>query len=162
MSSRRKKSAPVDPDAAFAAALVAAGGEMLAPTNPYEVMRFRTAYGVGVVYKNAKGKRTWNAEALAAKHHIDSAKGSLAPVAVHGRRKDAATVNRLMIRDGGACFFCRSALDDDVTVEHLVAVAHGGPNHISNLFLAHGACNRRAGHLSAPEKIALRDTWVSA
>lgn len=158
MSSRRKKPS-VDPDAAFAAALVAAGGEMLAPTNPYEVMRFRTVHGVGVVYTNAKGVRTWNAEARAAKAHLDDKKGSLAAVTVHGRRKDAATVNRLMIRDGGDCFFCRGELADDVTVEHLVAVAHGGPNHISNLFLAHADCNRRAGHLSAPEKIALRDQW---
>ena len=135
---------------------------MLAPTNPYEVMRFRTSHGVGVVYKNAKGQRTWNAEALAAKNHIDGSKGSLAPVKTHDRRKRAATYNALLIRDGGACFFCRDPLDDDMTIEHLVALCHGGPNHISNLFLAHGDCNRRAGHLSAPEKIAMRDQWKPA
>lgn len=160
MASRRKKA--FDPDAAFAAALVAAGGEMLAPTNPYEVLRFRTVHGVGVVYTNARGARTWNAGAIAAKDHLDRKAGSLAPVVVHGRRKDAATVNRLMIRDGGDCFFCRGPLADDVTVEHLVSVAHGGPNHISNLFLAHADCNRRAGHLSAPEKIAMRDQWSAS
>ena len=155
----RRTPKAVDRDAAFVAALTAAGGEMLAPTNPYEVMRFRTSQGVGVVYTNAKGQRTWNAQALAAKNHLDQNKGSLAPVRVHDRRKRAATYNALLIRDGGDCFFCRRELGEDMTVEHLVAVAHGGPNHISNLFLAHEACNRRAGHMSAPEKIAMRDQW---
>ena len=156
MADRKKR-----PSATFAAALVEAGGEMLAPTNPYEVMRFRTRYGVGVVYTNKRGGQTWNAEAIKARDHVHARQGSLAPVVVHGRRRDTSTVNRLIIRDGGACFFCGSELADDITVEHLVAIAHGGPNHISNLFLAHAACNQKAGHLSAPEKIAMRDSWRS-
>lgn len=147
-------------DLAFLASVTEAGGEVLAPTNPYEVMRFRTRFGVGVVYENSRGVRNWNSEAKAARQHLSSkANGSLAPVVVHGRRKGAGTVDRLLARDGTSCFFCRQPLLDDITVEHLVAVAHGGPNHISNLFLAHLACNNRAGHLSAPEKIAMRDAW---
>jgi 5-methylcytosine-specific restriction endonuclease McrA len=154
MTDRKKR-----PSATFAAGLVEAGGEMLAPTNPYEMMRFRTRYGVGVVYVNKRGGQTWNAEAIKARDHVTARKGSLAPITIRGRRRDASTVNRLIIRDGGDCFFCGDDLSDDITVEHLVAIAHGGPNHISNLFLAHAACNQRAGHLSAPEKIAMRDTW---
>ena len=146
----------------FRAALVAAGSEMLAPTNPYELLRFRSSYGVGIVYRTKRGRETWNTEAKQARAHIADSKGSLAPVVVQGRRKDAGTVNALLIRDGAQCFFCRQPLGDDVTVEHLVAIAHGGPNHVSNLFLAHGECNRRAGHLSAPEKIAMRDQWEPA
>lgn len=139
--------------AAFQARLMQAGAEILGPTNPYELLRFRTSKGVGVVYTGKRGE-TWNAEALAAREHLDSGKGSLAPVAVKGRRRDKATVEALIKRDGDACFFCGLALNGDVTVEHLVAVAHGGPNHISNLFLAHATCNQAAGHMSAPEKIA--------
>lgn len=136
----------------FQRQIVAAGAEVLGPTNPYEVMRFRTCKGVGVIYSGRRGE-TWNAEAIAAREHLG--KGSLAPVKVSGRRRDTATVNALLTRDGNACFFCGKALDGDITVEHLVAVAHGGPNHISNLFLAHASCNHAAGHLSAPEKVAL-------
>lgn len=95
------------------------------------------------------------ASAAMATEHIKQGKGRLAPVVVRGRRNDAATVKRLLDRDGTGCFFCGSDLDGDVTVEHLVAIAHGGPNHVSNLFLAHAECNQRAGHLSAPEKIGL-------
>jgi 5-methylcytosine-specific restriction endonuclease McrA len=43
------------------------------------------------------------------------------------------------------------------TIEHLVPVAHGGPNHLSNCFLAHKRCNAAAGTLSAAEKVRLRD-----
>lgn len=140
--------------------LVAAGAEMLAPTNPYEVMRFRTRYGVGVIYTNAKARRKENAEATLALTHLREQLGgfkTLAPVPVVARQKYAGSVKRIMERDGHCCFFCGKRLGDDVTVEHLVAIAHGGPNHISNLFLAHGKCNQAAGHLSAPEKIAMRD-----
>lgn len=154
MAAKRKI---VDADAAFCAAITAAGGEVLAPTNPYEVMRFRTRHGVGVVYINGKGVRTWNAEAVKAKAHLADSRGTLAPIPLCGRRSNAANVKRILERDGGNCFFCRIELGADITVEHLVAIAHGGPNHISNPFLAHADCNLRAGHLSAPEKIAIRD-----
>lgn len=142
------------PLAAFRKRLEEAGAEILAPTNPYEVLRFRSSKGVGVVYKGKRGE-TWNAEALAARDHLDARAGSLAPVAVKGRRRDKATVGSLLVRDGDACLFCGKPLDGDITVEHLVAIAHGGPNHVSNLFLAHAACNQAAGHMSAPEKVAL-------
>lgn len=142
-------------DKKFLAAVVAAGGEVLAPTNPYEVMRFKTKHGVGVVYEGRRG-RSWNAEAKVVREHLShGGKGSLAPVEVRGRRTGKGTVNRLLDRDGARCLFCGSDLGDDITVEHLVPVAHGGPNHISNLFLAHAECNRAAGHLSAPEKVAI-------
>lgn len=139
-------------------AIVAAGGERLSPTNPYEVARFRTLYGVGIIYQNAKGKRTWSPEADKAKEHIKAGKGSLAPVAVVNRAGQAqrrSAVLRILDRDGGDCFFCGDQLADDVTIEHLVPIAHGGPNHISNLVCAHATCNREAGHLSVAEKVAL-------
>ena len=142
------------PLATFRKRLEEAGAEILAPTNPYEVLRFRSSKGVGVIYKGKRGE-TWNAEALAARDHLDARAGSLAPVAVKGRRKDKATVDALLVRDGDACLFCGKPLDGDITVEHLVAIAHGGPYHVSNLFLAHAACNQAAGHMSAPEKVGL-------
>jgi hypothetical protein len=151
-----------DPFKAFKGLLVAAGAEMLAPTNPYEVLRFRTCFGVGVVYQNAKGKEAWNREAQLAREHIHAKLGSLAPVKRHGRKSGAGTHQALLERDGQDCFFCLTPLGELKSVEHLVPVAHGGPNHISNKFLAHPACNVRAGHLSAPEKIRIREKALLA
>lgn len=145
---------PAKSTKAFEAKLVEAGAELLAPTNPYEALRFRTKYGVGVVYASKRGE-TWNIEAEQARDHLRNKSGSLAPVKVRGRRTDKGTVARLLTRDGENCFYCDEPLGQDITVEHLVSIAHGGPNHISNLFLAHAACNQKAGHMSAPEKIKL-------
>lgn len=139
----------------FKTNLQAAGAEILGPTNPYEKLRFRTLHGVGVIYSGKRGE-TWNAEAIAARDHLANGKGSLAPVVVRGRnRTDKATVSALLQRDGEDCFFCGASLAGDITIEHLVPISHGGPNHVSNFFLAHAPCNREAGHMSAPEKVKL-------
>ena len=139
---------------AFAERLKAAGAEILGPTSIYEQLRFRTSKGVGVIYKGKRGE-TWNPEAIAARDHLATGKGSLAPVRVVGRKVNATRVHALHNRDGADCFFCGKPLDGDHTFEHLVPIAHGGPNHISNLFLAHASCNQEAGHLSAPEKVKM-------
>jgi len=66
--------------------------------------------------------------------------------------------NALLRRDGNACFYCGEPTgEDDRSLEHLVARAHGGPDHLSNLVLAHRRCNAVAGHLSAMEKIRIRE-----
>ena len=138
----------------FTRNLLAYGAEILGPTNPYEVLRFKTSYGVGVIYKGKRGE-TWNPEAIAARDHMLSNIGSLAPVAITKRSKGHSRKIAILSRDGETCFFCGDALGGDMTIEHLVSIAHGGPNHISNMFLAHSRCNQLAGHMSAPEKIAL-------
>lgn len=143
---------------AFKKQLQAVGGEVLSPTNPYEVLRFRTKFGVGVVYQNSRGKETWNREALAARDHILSkGGGSIAPVPVRKGKRRPGDVGALLARDGEECFFCIQPLDGRISIEHLVPRGHGGPNHISNKFLAHPRCNNDAGHLSAPEKIRIRE-----
>lgn len=152
------------------AALTARGAELLATTNPYELLRFRSAYGVGVVYRNDAGRITPNREAIAALQILaEKTAGSLAPAVVRkraGGRHRANLVNTVIERDGADCFFCGEALvpdsdgtpdGDRTTLEHLVSRTHGGPNHVANLFCAHQRCNNAASHLSAPEKIALRD-----
>jgi len=163
MSRRPKSKAQTEAehDEAFLAQLTAAGGEVLAPTNPYEVMRFKTMYGVGVVYVNGKGNRNWNLEAKNAREHLKKpGSGPLGHIARNGDKFPAGTAQRLLDRDGDECFFCRDPMGADLTVEHLVSRAHGGPNHIANLFAAHKRCNGYAGHLSAPEKIRLRENWT--
>lgn len=131
------------------------GGECFASTSPYELARFKTKFGVGIIYCGKKGISI-NPQAHAAIDHISTkAKGSLAPVVTTNRSKPAGAVLAIMARDGETCFFCGLDLGNDVTVEHLVSKTHGGPNHIANTFLAHTFCNASAGHMSAPEKVAL-------
>lgn len=68
----------------------------------------------------------------------------------------AARIAYLIARDGDGCLYCGRPVDPcTCTVEHVVARAAGGPDHASNLALAHEECNAAAGHLSASEKLRL-------
>jgi 5-methylcytosine-specific restriction endonuclease McrA len=71
--------------------------------------------------------------------------------------KNSVIHRTLIERDGEGCFYCFEEVPGLMTQEHLVARAHGGPNHISNKFRACRPCNEAAGHLSAPEKIRIRE-----
>jgi 5-methylcytosine-specific restriction endonuclease McrA len=150
---------------AFKEYLTARGCEVLAPTNEYEVLRFRAAGRTNVVYKKARsttktfvGNDIWDA--------MKSYAHSLPwrpPGDVVARRKSLGSHKRsvlhkaLVARDGDECFYCGKAMGDDMTSEHLLSVTHGGHSRIHNLALAHEACNKEAGHLSVLEKIKLRE-----
>ena len=136
--------------------LRAAGAEVLEPTNEWEVLRFRAGGVTHVVYRNARGFMNM---AQATRHIVDCFLGGQpwsAGVAVE-RRRYSTDERALLKRDGDCCFLCWGKLRDDVTVEHLVAVTHGGPNHIANKALAHKGCNARMGNLSAMEKVRMRE-----
>ena len=138
--------------------LVARGAQILVPTNEWELLRFDCAASISIVYATAKGNTTFTGSANAA---WDSYKSRGKPWTAGVRTKKiklSPMVQTLISRDGDHCFYCHLAMiSEDRSVEHLVAAVHGGPNHISNFVLAHALCNARAGHLSAMEKIRIRE-----
>jgi len=134
------------------------GAEVLMPTNPYELARFIAHGGTHVVYVNGKGKISAAGFALEALAAFDGGK-----VLSMGFAKAARTANSkrkavLMQRDGRGCFYCGIDIaDEDMTVEHLIALDKGGQNRLENMALAHAKCNNKAGNLSLTMKIKLRD-----
>ena len=140
------------------------GGEVLAVTNSYEVARFRAFGQPMVVYTSTNGRRRSFScpkagEIFAAyENGVDVALG--VKTAYRGPRK--SEVNAILERDGKECFYCGVSLSDKIppTIEHMVARNHGGPDHISNKFLSCQKCNTKAGHLSAPEKIRIRESAI--
>lgn len=146
---------------AFKEFLTARGAEVLAPTSEWEVVRFRAAGVVAVVYRKATDQLTYQGVARKALDAFVSQGAWTAGVATPRKKTNAvkrsAVVNALLERDGDCCFLCRKPLGDDITEEHLVPVSSGGPNHIANKVLAHEACNLRMGHLSVMKKIAMRE-----
>jgi hypothetical protein len=140
----------------FEVFLTANGAQVLRPTNEWEVARFIAGGETGIVYRNKRDEVSFVGPAEGAfsafrsgqPWRVDQKNGKAL------RSKPVAATIRA--RDGDECFYCALAVSiEDESVEHLVARAHDGPNHISNLFLAHRLCNAKAGHLSAPEKIRL-------
>lgn len=154
--------------------LTECGAEVLDTGSEWEVLRVRTSTGTHVVYSNRAGKQRWPAGLLAI---VSDYNAGRTPALAATRKGKARSKTReryapLVKRDGSGCFYCGevvetpgtydAASDYEATTEHLVSRAHGGPNHISNCYLAHRGCNAIAGSLSAPEKIALRERMRGA
>ncbi|ACL58492.1 HNH endonuclease [Methylobacterium nodulans] len=146
----------------FRAWLTANGAEVLAPTNPYEVVRFRGSQGVSIIYRSDTkpiSRMTGQAaEALATFRRGEAmrfvpATGKTAPAKIE------PIVRALLERDGPTCFYCDAPFSETLppTREHLLSRTHSGPDHIANQALACQPCNLKAGHLSLVEKIRLRD-----
>lgn len=144
---------------------IAGGAEDEALANKYELVRLRVKGGVAIVYRRENGKSTWNPLALELRDAFEHGKSfppDRRPVKATKRDARTAIVDRTLIqRDGPGCFFCFEE-KPLMTIEHLVPRAHGGPNHISNKFRACEPCNLAAGHLSAPEKIRMREANLIA
>lgn len=142
--------------AAFRDWLSGCGAQVLEPTNEWEIARFKAGDQTCVIYRNKVGGVRYSSEFAEQvwKAFTSGAAWRAAPATK--RRQMTPHKRSLLNRDGDLCFFCQAPMsDDNMTVEHLVAITHGGPNHISNLFLAHRGCNVAAGRLSAPEKIRM-------
>ena len=63
-------------------------------------------------------------------------------------------MSRLLFAQGGDCFFCKLPLPKaDASVEHLVALANGGPDNDTNCVVCCQALNSLLGSMSLKEKI---------
>lgn len=142
----------------FKAFIVQRGAELLPPTNEWELLRFAAGPVVSIVYRTKRGATTMTGEAEKAWSAFRAQGSWRAPGVKPTKRKPIADgkIRAIVARDGSLCFYCRDPIpDDEFSIEHLVARAHGGPNHLSNMVLAHRRCNVYVGHLSAAEKIAI-------
>lgn len=144
--------------AKFEEFLTARGAQILQPTNEWEVLRFKTKKGLSIVYRNKRDGLTFTGEADRAWTAFVSNHTWNGATSTERKKRRAPDVEALIRRDGTACFFCLTEMaEDDRSLEHLVPLSHGGPNHLSNYVLAHRKCNEVAGSKSAMEKIRIRE-----
>lgn len=147
---------------AFRGWLFARGAEVLTPTNEWEMLRFRTNNGTSIIYKKKHGALTFTGEAeLVWRAYRENAAWRAAPATTR-KAKSHPVCKALRVRDGNNCFYCHQPVEvKDESIEHLVAITHGGPDHLANMVLAHRApCNAEAGHLSVMEKIRKREAAI--
>jgi len=65
-------------------------------------------------------------------------------------------LDRLLFVQGGTCFFCKQELPkSEASVEHLVAVTHGGKDNDENCVACCKALNTLFGRISLKEKIQI-------
>lgn len=140
--------------------LVEQGAVILPPTNQWEVIRFRTINGVSVVYTNKHGHLTFTGESNGAYKKFE--RGQEWKISDRKTKKLKAHKARLATRDGKKCFFCEADLPfEELTIEHLVAVKYGGPDHDSNLCLACQPCNQKVDRWPVTQKMLYRDKMLS-
>lgn len=139
--------------------LVDRGAQIHGTTNEYELIRFKTDKGMSVVYTKKSGVITFFGESEKAWNAFRTAGSWRAMPAT--KRKQNNQIATIRKRDGDLCFYCQEHVSDkEASEEHLVSLTHGGPDHISNKFLAHGVCNNNVGNLSAVEKIKIHTAAV--
>lgn len=65
-------------------------------------------------------------------------------------------LDRLLFAQGGECFFCRKPLPrSEASIEHLVAVTHGGKDNDENCVACCTSLNILFGRMSLKEKLAV-------
>lgn len=140
---------------AFREWLIAHGASMLEPTNEWELARFSGDNGTSIAYTSKRGTVTFTGDAGDAwRAFISGAEFRALTPTKRKRVSGSPTIRALRRRDGNLCFFCqRYVSEENQTVEHIVPIVHGGPNHMSNYALAHRACNEKQGHKDAVAKI---------
>lgn len=148
---------------AFKAFVVEHGAELRAPTNEWELVRFKMNGAVNVIYSSKRGRISivgpdgQRVAAAFCKDPESQPEESGGRTCQPNKRKRLTLRARLIERDGLECFYCGTAIDGVATIEHLLSRAHHGPNHLANLALAHRPCNEKANDLSVVEKVKLRE-----
>lgn len=148
----------------FEAWIINHGAEIRMPTNPYEIARFTTPDGIGVVYRNKKMEISdWNQAADRAYDAWRRGDDNWRLCKKTKRPKLSHQQATIIARDGEGCWYCGQPFTDESpeTTEHLVSRIHRGPDHLSNLVLSHEPCNLKAGNLSVAEKVRLREQMRS-
>ena len=157
------------------------GALVLSPTNPYEVIRYRTKevklvdenvvserWTTHIVYRKDIGRLTYTS--WSGKHYKDFLRnwslGAEAPKISKKKKKGAGVqpskqglslLDELLERDGTLCWFCDQYMEiDNLSVEHLLPKSIKAGNCRENLCLAHKSCNSMAANKPLVEKIELR------
>lgn len=130
--------------------LEARGVEILPVTNEYELLRFKGKQ-VGVIYKtgNTSGEFAHNA----LKAFKNNSKWDGAPISTGRHKSYSKEKKAILLRDGTKCFYCGEELGEDITIEHLIPLASGGSNSLSNMVLAHECCNQYVNTMPIYQKM---------
>lgn len=131
------------------------GAEVLRPTNAWEILRFRSGGETAVIYRKKGGSLTFTGcseEAVTAFFEGRAWRGNPAT----NRKSTSPAIRTVRDRDGDDCFACGWPVSfDDESIDHLVELTAGGPNHISNYVLMHVVCNQQCAGMSASQKIRM-------
>lgn len=128
------------------------GAEILPETNEYELLRFK-GREVGVIYTSGKVNNDYTKHAISC--FKQNRKWSGKPINVGRKNTYRKEKEALIKRDGRDCFYCDTPMEDDITLEHLIALSSGGKNTLANMVLCHEACNIEVNNKPVNEKVKI-------
>jgi hypothetical protein len=140
--------------------LLAHGADVLSTYSDWELCRFRTGAVIHTLYTTKRGELNFsspNTETI----YWQFVKGETPNFHLKPKRPSmrvrSSKLKEVLKRDGDKCVFCQKPFTTakPPTLEHFLALIHGGSNHLSNLAAAHPECNAKAGHLSILQKLEL-------
>ena len=124
--------------------------------NEYEVLRFSTPEGVGVLYKDKRGSISSGvrgADAAYSAFHSGKKWSAAQPT----KRRTYGSHRKLLAiveRDGLDCIYCGTTIPLEIaTREHFVALSRGGPDTPENTVIACKDCNMAVGSMTVKQKI---------
>ncbi|HEY9279507.1 MAG TPA: HNH endonuclease [Eoetvoesiella sp.] len=140
------------------------GGEVLAPTSEWELVRFKANGLTAIIYRKATEQVTFSGGAKTAfDAFLRQKPWSAGNKTKRKKGNQSVVIQSLIRRDGRQCFYCGlETPDEDASVEHVVPLNAGGTDHMANKVLAHQLCNSEAGHLSVIQKVKLRESKRAA
>ena len=128
------------------------GADVLAPMSQWEVIRFVANGETSVIYQRKDGRLTWTGQGGAAWGAFKGRRQWMPGKRVK-RKGRKQHIEALVARDGQTCWYCGFLLEwEEMTVEHMVSLSSGGPNHLDNLVIACEPCNQEAHTKSVSEK----------
>lgn len=138
------------------------GGEIIPKTNEWELVRFRCADGIAVIYQGKRGISYSNdiARDVHNWYHENRQDVFLNKTSRNFKGEAKAKLKRqLFERDGNLCFYSGVPMTEDIaTIEHLIPVSKGGKDNIDNMVLCVHAENQKVGNKSLIEKIKYRES----
>lgn len=132
------------------------GSAVMSVTNTYEVMRFLGKGTTSIIYKSESNAITsWqNGADVAFMAYLRGDEWRAVPRTNRQSKKKQRLYETMVERDGSNCVYCGCDLTyETATIEHIVAMTAGGPDHLSNFALACKACNNEVDSMSGAEKI---------
>lgn len=129
------------------------GAQVLDPTNDYELVRFRNANGIGVIYE---GKRGLSFTGESAEGWRRFKRGENWKIVTRKRRNLSHKKDELALRDGLRCFAHGDTKHiNELTIEHLLSFSQGGNDNNNNLVLVCKPANDKLSNLPLSQKIEL-------
>lgn len=126
------------------------GCDILPTVHEYEALKFKGRI-IGIVFKNGRTSNKYTARAI--RFFKENKKWDGYPANAGRKNSYKREKSQILERDGDLCFFCNKPLENDLSLDHLLALSRGGRDALPNMVLMHEKCNNDLDNIPLIDKI---------